>query len=80
MAIGGMRRARWPLCPTSEYSHECPGTLEGGVSREYLLHHRVCPTVITEDGSLVVAVAPDALVPEALDDLGLAWHRPIVSN
>ncbi|HSC31457.1 MAG TPA: GspE/PulE family protein [Gemmatimonadaceae bacterium] len=52
--------------------------LEGGVSRDYLLHHRVCPTVITADGSLVVAVAPDALVPEALDDLGLAYRRSIV--
>lgn len=52
--------------------------LTGGVSREYLLHHRVCPTAIMEDGSLVVAVAPDALVPEALDDLGLAYRRPIV--
>lgn len=52
--------------------------LTGGVSREYLLHHRVCPTVIAEDGSLVVAVAPDALVPEALDDLGLAYRRTIV--
>ncbi|HEX5178445.1 MAG TPA: GspE/PulE family protein [Gemmatimonadaceae bacterium] len=54
--------------------------LEGGVSREYLLHHRVCPTVIRHDGSLVVAVAPDALVPEALDDLGLAYRRPIVAD
>lgn len=54
--------------------------LTGGVSREYLLHHRVCPTVIAEDGSLVVAVAPDALVPEALDDLGLAYRRPIVAE
>ncbi|HKV50226.1 MAG TPA: GspE/PulE family protein [Gemmatimonadaceae bacterium] len=52
--------------------------LEGGVSREYLLHHRVCPTVITANGALVVAVAPDALVPEALDDLGLAYRRPIM--
>src|SRR5690348_13935225 len=54
--------------------------LAGGVSREYLLHHRVCPTEITDDGALVVAVAPDALVPEALDDLGLAYRRPIVAT
>lgn len=54
--------------------------LEGGVSRDYLLHHRVCPTVIRDDGSLVVAVAPDALVPEALDDLGLAYRRPIIAE
>src|SRR6185312_4602611 len=52
--------------------------LTGGVSREYLLHHRVCPTAITAEGALVVAVAPDALVPEALDDLVLAYRRPIL--
>ncbi|HEX6809087.1 MAG TPA: GspE/PulE family protein, partial [Gemmatimonadaceae bacterium] len=39
-----------------------------------------CPTVLTDDGSLVVAVAPDALVPEALDDLGLAYRRPIIAE
>ena len=52
--------------------------LTGGVSREYLLHHHVCPTAFAADGALIVAVAPDALVPEALDDLGLAYRRPIV--
>jgi general secretion pathway protein E len=54
--------------------------LAGGVSREYLLHHRVCPTAITDDGVLVVAVAPDARIPEALDDLGLAYRRTIITE
>jgi general secretion pathway protein E len=54
--------------------------LVGGVSREYLLHHRVCPTAITEDGALVVAIAPNARIPEALDDLGLAYRRAIVTE
>ena len=33
--------------------------LASGVSREYLLYHRVCPQLITAEGSLVVATAPD---------------------
>lgn len=57
-----------------------PVMLAGGVSREYLLHHRVCPTAITDDGALVVAVAPDARIPEALDDLGLAYRRTIITE
>ena len=60
------REHRAPLCES--------------VSREYLLHHRVCPRSLTEDGSLVVAVAPDALLPEALDDLSIASGSAIVSE
>src|SRR6185437_6043584 len=54
--------------------------LADGVSREYLLHHRVCPVTIREDGALVVATAPDALLPHALDDLGIAYRRPVVAD
>src|SRR6185437_7892298 len=52
--------------------------LANGVSREYLLYHRVCPRSITDDGALVVATAPDALVPEALDDLAIAYRRRVI--
>jgi general secretion pathway protein E len=52
--------------------------LASGVSREYLLHHRVCPHSLADDGALVVAVAPDALLPEALDDLSIAYDSPVV--
>src|SRR5690348_1250230 len=52
--------------------------LASGVSREYLLYHRVCPQLITGDGSLVVATAPDAIVPDALDDLAIAYRRRVV--
>lgn len=55
-------------------------SLAQGVSREYLLYHRVCPVAINNDGALVVATAPDALVPEALDDLGVAYHKRVVSD
>jgi len=48
--------------------------LADGLSREYLLHHRVCPTALSADGArLVVATAPDALL-DALDDLAVAYR------
>src|SRR6185437_13870331 len=54
--------------------------LAASVSIDYLAHHRVCPKAVTPQGALVVAVAPDALVPEALDDLAFAYARPVVAD
>ena len=54
--------------------------LANGVSRDYLLHHRVCPRIITPDGTLVVATAPDALLPGALDDLSIAYRRRVTAE
>ena len=54
--------------------------LANGVSREYLLYHRVCPRAIAADGTLVVATAPDAMVPEALDDLAIAYRLPVIAE
>ena len=56
-----------------------PITLADGVSREFLLHHRVCPKAFADDGRLVVAIAPDA-IRDALDDLCLAYRRGIVTE
>jgi pilus retraction protein PilT len=53
--------------------------LADGLSREYLLHHRVCPSRVAEDGSLVVAVAPDALL-DALDDIGYAYRCQVAAQ
>jgi general secretion pathway protein E len=53
-----------------------PLALADGLSREYLLHHRVCPQSIADDGTLIVAAAPGAVL-DALDDLALAYRRPI---
>jgi general secretion pathway protein E len=50
------------------------------VSREYLLYHAVCPRALSEDGTLVVATAPGALLPDALDDLGIAYGCKVVSE
>src|SRR5438874_671642 len=37
-------------------------TLAPGLSREYLLHHRLCPKAIDTEGALVVAATADALL------------------
>ena len=54
-------------------------TLADGISREFLLHHRVCPKSITADGKLLVAAAPDAAL-EGIDDLGIAYERAVVAE
>jgi len=48
-------------------------TLAEGLSREYLLHHRMCPLEREADGNLVVAVAPEALL-DGLDDIAFAYQ------
>jgi type II secretory ATPase GspE/PulE/Tfp pilus assembly ATPase PilB-like protein len=53
--------------------------LADGVSREYLLHHRLCPKSFTDDGRLVVAAAPDA-IRDALDDLSIAYRRGVIAE
>jgi general secretion pathway protein E len=57
-----------PLLPLAE-----------GLSREFLLHHGVCPKELTAAGALVVALAPNARE-EALDDIGLAYQRRVVTE
>jgi general secretion pathway protein E len=47
------------------------------ISREFLLHHRVCPRAISDDGKLIVAAPPDALLSDSLDDLVEAYGRDV---
>ncbi|MCG8469654.1 MAG: GspE/PulE family protein [Gemmatimonadetes bacterium] len=47
-----------------------------GLSRAYLLHHRVCPLGFSESGALRVAVT-EGTSEEALDDLGIAYLRVV---
>jgi general secretion pathway protein E len=54
-----------------------PVHLAAGLTRAYLLHHRVCPRALTPDGVLQVAAAEDALL-EALDDLRFAYGAAVV--
>lgn len=50
-----------------------------GVSREYLLHHRVCPDGLNDDGTLVVAVGPGALL-ESLPELSDLYTRQLITR
>jgi type II secretory ATPase GspE/PulE/Tfp pilus assembly ATPase PilB-like protein len=47
--------------------------LADGVTREYLIHHHVCPMRIADDGRLIIAAAPDAFLDDAVDDLAFAY-------
>src|SRR6202008_4072111 len=49
-------------------------SLVAGVTREYLLHHKVCPKAVDASGALVVATAPNALR-EAIGERAAAYHR-----
>jgi len=54
-------------------SNETP-SLVAGVTREYLLHHKVCPRGLDSSGALIVATAPNALR-EAIGELAAAYKR-----
>jgi general secretion pathway protein E len=49
------------------------------VSREFLAHHRICPVDVLPDGALSVAVTEGSLL-EGLDDLSVAYDRPVVTR
>jgi general secretion pathway protein E len=50
--------------------------LASGLTRDYLLHHRLCPKAISNDGVLIVAATADALRGGA-PDIAYAYHLPI---
>lgn len=50
--------------------------LAEGLSREFLLHHRLCPWHVTAEGTLVVA-AEDGSRLEGADDLSFAYARQV---
>jgi general secretion pathway protein E len=54
-------------------------TLAESVSRDFLLHHGVCPLRQASDGTLIVATAPDAFR-EALGDLSVAYGCETVAE
>jgi type II secretory ATPase GspE/PulE/Tfp pilus assembly ATPase PilB-like protein len=53
--------------------------LADGITREFLLHHRLCPRDLSAEGTLQVAAAPDALL-DAVDDLAFAYGRRVVTE
>jgi len=60
-----------------QHATSAPLTLAEGLSREFLLHHHLCPKERREDGSIVVAVAPD-VVSDALDEVAFVYRAPVV--
>lgn len=49
------------------------------ISREYLVHHQVCPAGILPDGRLLVSTTAQTLL-NALDDLSIVYDREIVAE
>ncbi len=54
-------------------------TLPVGVTRDYLLHHRLCPSAVASGGRLVLAVAP-GVRPAAISDLACTFQRDVTTN
>ena len=50
--------------------------LAPGLTRDYLLHHRLCPKEVNADGRLVVAATGDALL-GGVEDIAFAYHRQV---
>ncbi len=49
------------------------------VSRDFLVHHRICPIGLQPDGALAVAVTQESLL-DGVDDLSVAYERPVVTR
>ena len=49
--------------------------LSSELTREFLLHHLVCPLRVDEDGSLLVGLATEGCL-DAVDEVGLAYGQP----
>jgi general secretion pathway protein E len=52
--------------------------LADGLTRDYLLHHRVCPIGFADSGAVRVSAAPEALLDDALDDLRLVYSAEVI--
>jgi general secretion pathway protein E len=64
-----------PPSVTNPHAPE-PLALADSLSRDFLLHHRCCPVELATDGTVLVAVGPDA-AREALDDIAVAYRRAV---
>lgn len=49
-------------------------TLAAGLTRDYLLHHRLCPKRVDDDGAIVIAVTDNSRLSGA-DDIAFAYRR-----
>ena len=51
-------------------------TLAAGLTREYLVHHRLCPKALGPGNTLIVAGTDDALI-GGIDDIAFAYRLPV---
>ena len=57
---------------------EQPLELPDGITRDYLVHHRVCPIGRDPSGRLRLAASADAALDDALEDLGFLYGLPVI--
>jgi hypothetical protein len=53
--------------------------LASALTRDYLLHHRLCPSAFAADGSVRVAITDSSLL-GALDDISFVYDRPVTTE
>ena len=56
-----------------------PVTLADSISREYLVHHRVCPKAFAADGTIIVAISANAHL-DAIDDIAFAYRCAVATE
>ncbi len=54
-------------------------TLAGGITRDFLLHHRLCPKARLDGGGVLVATGPGVLA-DALDEIAVAYRALVVTE
>src|SRR5260221_11683710 len=54
-------------------------TLAEGLTRDYLLHHRLCPIGERSDGTILVGAAPNAIL-DGLHDIAFAYRVDVASQ
>jgi general secretion pathway protein E len=62
--------------PRSNENAPTPLSLASGLTREYLLHHKLCPKAVNANGELIVAATSDALRGGG-GDIAYAYKLPV---
>src|SRR5256885_9259316 len=63
-----------PLFRSMNAQHTAPLTLAPGLTREFLLHHRICPKALADSGAVVIAATADAYA-GGIDEVAYAYNR-----
>jgi general secretion pathway protein E len=70
---------RLPCAMSMQPATNRPLELPSSLTREYLLHHQICPAELRDDGTIVLAVAPNALL-DAADEIAAVYSSPVVTD